>query len=206
MDRLFMSVAAVAVVAVIGGTAAYVFLGQEQDRYANCNSAQVSGGVEIGGPFELISETGDLVTEADVIDKPALIYFGYTFCPDVCPLDTVRNAEATDLLLEKGLSLKPVFVSVDHGRDTAETMDDFTANLHPDMLGLTGNEEQVHKAAQAYRVYYDIRDQEDDDYYLVDHSTFSYLMKPEEGFVAAFERALTGEQLAEQVACYLESA
>ena len=205
MDRLYVSVAAVAVAAVLGGTAAYVFLGAEEDKYANCISAQVGGDAQIGGPFELISETGETVTETDVIDMPTLVYFGYTFCPDVCPLDTVRNAEAVDLLGEKDLSVKPVFISVDHGRDTAETMDDFTANLHPEMLGLTGTEDQIRKAAQAYRAYYDIRDPEDE-YYLVDHSTISYLMTPEEGFVAAFERAISGEQLAEQIACYLEAA
>ncbi|MBM7067225.1 SCO family protein [Actibacterium sp. 188UL27-1] len=205
MDRLYVSVAAVSVAAVVGGTAAFVFLGGEPDKYADCISAKVGGDAQIGGPFELISETGETVTDAQVIDKPTLVYFGYTFCPDVCPLDTVRNAEAVDLLKEKDLTVKPVFISVDHGRDTAETMDDFTANLHPDMLGLTGDEDQVRKAAQAYRAYYDIRDP-DDEYYLVDHSTISYLMTPEEGFVAAFERAISGEQMAEQIACYLEAA
>jgi hypothetical protein len=68
---------------------------------------------EIGGPFTLVSETGETVTDADVITMPTLLYFGYTFCPDVCPLDTVRNAEAVDILEQQGIMVQPVMISVD---------------------------------------------------------------------------------------------
>lgn len=188
-------------IAVIAGTAAWVVTSDSGRK--DCPGLAVAGGSEIGGPFTLLSETGEQVTEADVIDGPTLIYFGYTYCPDVCPLDTVRNAEAVDILAAQGINVKPVFISVDHGRDTAESMDDFTANIHPDMLGLTGTEEQIRAAAKAYRYVYQIQDGDDADYYLINHMTLSYLMTPEDGFVTGFTRDLSPEQLAEQAACHL---
>ena len=188
-------------IALVAGTAGWVIT--RDSGGPDCPGLAVAGGGEIGGPFTLMSETGAEVTEADVITGPTLIYFGYTFCPDVCPLDTVRNAQAVDILAERGIAVKPVFISVDHGRDTAETMDDFTANVHPDLLGLTGTEEQIRAAAKAYRYVYQVQDEGDPDYYLINHMTLSYLMTPEDGFVTAFTRDLSPEQLAEQAACHL---
>lgn len=190
--------------AVIGGTLAYVMTGGTEDRFADCRASKVAGGAEqIGGPLELVSETGETVTETEIFTRPSLLYFGYTYCPDVCPLDTVRNAEAVDLLKERGFDVQPVFVSVDWGRDDAQSMADFTYNIHPDMLGLTGSEEQIRAASKAYRTYFSIRDPEDE-YYLIDHSTFTYLVLPESGFLEFFRRELTPEQLADGVQCFLE--
>jgi protein SCO1/2 len=83
---------------IIAGVGAAIWLGQRNasdDLFAQCRTTAIAGGsAEIGGPFTLVSETGETVTDQDVITMPSLLYFGYTFCPDVCPLDTVRNAEA----------------------------------------------------------------------------------------------------------------
>jgi protein SCO1/2 len=162
------------------------------DLFASAARPAIAGGsAEIGGPFTLVSETGETVTDADVITMPTLLYFGYTFCPDVCPLDTVRNAEAVDILEQQGIMVQPVMITVDPERDTPEVMDDFTANVHPRMLGLTGTPEQTDAAARAYRVYYRINRDGDDPYYLVDHSAFAYLVLPEYGFVEFFNRDVT---------------
>ncbi|RYH10897.1 SCO family protein [Tropicimonas sp. IMCC6043] len=196
--------AAGALAAVIGGTLAFVMTGGEEDRFAACRTGKVAGGTEqIGGPLELVSETGETVTDKEIFTRPSLLYFGYTYCPDVCPLDTVRNAEAVDILKERGLDVQPVFVSVDWGRDDAQSMADFTYNIHPDMLGLTGSEEQIRAASKAYRTYFSIRDPEDE-YYLIDHSTFTYLVLPETGFLEYFRRDLTPGQLADSVQCFLD--
>ena len=133
----------------------------------------------------------------DVITEPSLVYFGYTFCPDVCPLDSARNAEAVDLLAKRGMSATPVFISVDPKRDTPEVVAEFTKWLHPKMIGLTGTPEQVKAASQAYRTYYKAHDDKDDEYYLVDHSTMTYLMLPEHGFVEFFRRDQSAEAVAE---------
>lgn len=206
MTRLTALLAAALVIA--GGGVAYVMIGGEpEDRFAECRASNVAGGsAAIGGPFELVSETGETVTEEDVIDKPTLIYFGYTFCPDVCPLDAARNAEAVDILEERGEMVKPVFISVDPARDTPEVLAEFTDYLHPRMLGLTGSPEQVRAASKAYRTYYQAQDSGEDEFYLVDHSTMTYLTLPGHGFVEFFRRDASAEQMADQVQCFIDAA
>jgi protein SCO1 len=209
VTRLY-AIASVALIGVlVAGVGAAVWLGRPSadDVFAECRASAIAGGAaDIGGPFTLVSETGETVTDADVITEPSLLYFGYTFCPDVCPLDTVRNAEAVEMLEAQGLRVQPVFITVDPERDTPEVMDDFTSNVHPRMLGLTGTPEQTDAVARAYRVYYRINRDGDDPYYLVDHSAFSYLVLPEVGFVEFFNRDVTPAQIAETTACYVEAA
>lgn len=206
MIRLAAISAGVAMVALIAGIWYWSRPVDGGDKYASCRSTQIAGGADtIGGPFTLVNSAGETVTDADVITKPSLIYFGYTFCPDVCPLDTARNAEAVDLLKAQGRDVTPVFISVDPKRDTPEVVGEFAANLHEDMIGLTGSEEQVKAVSQAYRTYFRAQPG-DEDYYLVDHSTFSYLVMPEDGFVEFFRRELTPEQVADRTSCFLDVA
>ena len=204
MTKLYAAVAAAAVAGLLGGSALYIVLQQKDDAFAQCRGGQVGGG-DIGGPFTLVDETGATVTDAEVLTKPSLIYFGYTFCPDICPLDAARNAEAVDILEEWGVDVTPIFISVDPERDTPEVLATFTDYMHPKMLGLTGSPEQVRQASLAYKTFY--RKQEGDaDYYLVDHSTFTYLTLPGIGFVDFFRREETADQIAERVACFATNA
>ena len=206
MTKLTAGLAVAAVVAVIGGSAAWTFLRTPDDPFAACRGSVVSTGTaSIGGPFTLVSETGATVTEADVITKPSLVYFGYTFCPDICPFDAARNADAVDILTELGYDVQPVFISIDPERDTPERLAEFTEFMHPDMIGLTGSEEQVRAASQAYKTYFRKQDG-DDEFYLVDHSTFTYLVLPEQGFVEFFRRETTAEDMAETTSCFIEAA
>ena len=117
----------------------------------------------------------------------------------------VRNADAVDLLRDKGHSVTPVFISVDPARDTPEVVGDYAFNMHERMIGLTGSPEQVKAASQAYKTYYKAHES-DDEFYLVDHSTFTYLVLPEHGFVEFFRRDLSAEDMADQVACFAENA
>ena len=202
MIRILSILSAVALVAVLGLTYFLTRPDPQADQFAQCRSGAVAG--QIGGPFTLVSETGETVTDTEVIDQPTLLYFGYTFCPDVCPLDTVRNVAAVDILEEEGEMVKPVFISVDPDRDTPEVLDEFTENIHPRLLGLTGSPEQVKAASQAYRTFYSKQDS-DDEYYLVDHSTFTYLSLPEHGFVDFFRRDVSAETMADRVQCFLDA-
>lgn len=204
MIRIIAPVAAVSVAAILGGT---YFLSQNTngDPFAQCRVSSVAGGGAIGGPFELVNSQGVTVTDVDVVTEPTLIYFGYTFCPDVCPFDVSRNAEAVDLLTETDRSVTPVFISVDPNRDTPEVVGDFAFNMHEKMVGLTGSPEQVKAASQAYRTYYKAHD-DGSDFYLVDHSTFSYLVLPEIGFVEFFRREVTPEQMADKIGCFVDNA
>lgn len=205
--RVWMvAVAGAAILGLSAGLFAWSSLRGDAELFAECRQGNVAGGMgTVGGPFELVSETGETVTDEDVVTGPTLIYFGYTFCPDVCPLDAARNAEAVDLLAERGIETKPVFVSVDPERDTPEVLAEFTDAMHPDMLGLTGSKEQVDAAADAYRVYYSVPDTEDE-FYLVNHTAFTYLVLPEHGAVDFYRREATAEEIADRVACYAEAA
>ena len=200
--------ATAAVVAVAGAVGATWYLGQRSDPndpFAQCRTSQIAGGAgTIGGPFELINGAGETVTERDVITQPSLIYFGYTFCPDVCPLDVARNADAIDVLEQDGKIVTPVFISIDPARDTPEVVGDFAENMHERMIGLTGSPEQVKAASVAYKTYYKAHPAEDE-YYLVDHSTFSYLVLPEHGFVEFFRREIGPEDMAEKIGCFLDA-
>lgn len=206
MTRIYAILAALAVVVMLGAMSWLGFSERGDDQFAQCRGGAVAGGTSaIGGPFTLVSETGETVTEQDVIDKPALIYFGYTFCPDVCPIDNARNVAAVDILEERGEDVKPVFITVDPERDTVEVMREFTDAFHPRLLGLTGSDEQIKAASQAYRTFYSKQDSDDPDYYLVDHSTFTYLALPEHGFVEYFRRDDTAEEMADRVQCYIDA-
>ncbi len=206
MTRIYALLAVAIVVAALAGTWLATQVSQPDDQFAQCRAGAVAGGsAQIGGPFELVNADGQTVTDADVITEPSLLYFGYTFCPDVCPLDVARNAEAIDVLAERGLSATPVFISVDPQRDTPEVVGDFAYNLHEKMIGLTGSPEQVDAASKAYKTYYKAQPAEDD-YYLVDHSTFSYLVLPQHGFVEFFRRDLSAEQVADTMACFIQAS
>ena len=177
----------------------------EEDKFAQCRNSKVTGGPgNIGGPLELISTNGNTVTDVEIFSKPSLVYFGYTFCPDVCPLHVSRNADAVDMLEERGIQTTPVFISVDPRRDTPEVLQEFTKMIHPQMLAFTGSEEQVRAASKAYRTYYK-KQESNDEYYLVDHSTITYLVLPEHGFVEFFRADTSPEIMAETTACFVEN-
>ena len=199
------SIAGAAMTIVLGGTFLITQIMVPAKRFEDCVSGGVVGGA-IGGPFELTNHKGEMVTDVDVLDQPALVYFGYTFCPDVCPMDVARNVVAVEILAESGLQVKPVFVTIDPVRDTVDYLADFVANNHSDMIGLTGTAEQVAKAARAYKVYYRKQSGEDEEYYLMDHSSFTYLMIPDIGFVDFLRSDTPPQKVADRVACVINAA
>lgn len=204
MSRFFVILIGSVLVLGLGSGLYFALRPATEDQFAECRSTAVAGGsAAIGGPFELTDHTGQRVTDVDVIDGPTLMYFGYTFCPDVCPLDTYRNAEAVAVLEERGVEVKPVMVTIDPERDDVESMSAFVEYLHEDMVGLTGTKEEVATAIKAYRVY--AAKNGEGDNYLMDHSTWTYLMAPEHGFLEFFNREITPEDMADQVACFVEN-
>ena len=200
MTKMAVLLAGVGLAALIGGTAAYTLTAGGAD----CDVASAVG-APIGGPFELVNAEGELVTDADVIDRPALVYFGYTFCPDVCPFDVARNALAVDILEEQGEDVAIVFVTIDPARDTPEVLASYAEDMHPKMIALTGSDEQVKQAADAYRAYY-ARGSGDDEFYLMAHSNFTYLMMPGNELATFFRAEETPEGMAEKSACMINAA
>jgi protein SCO1/2 len=121
-------------------------------------------------------------------------------------MDVSRNSVAVDILSDIGVTIRPVFITIDPKRDTVEYLADFVANNHPNLIGLTGTEEQIAKVARAYKVYYKKQPGDDDEYYLVDHSSFTYLMMPEFGFVDFLRSDLSPQTVADRVACVVKAS
>lgn len=160
--------------------------------------------VTIGGPFSLVDHTGAQVTEQTYLGKYLLVYFGYTYCPDVCPTSLGTLVEAmSKLSAGKAAKIVPIMITIDPERDTKERLAEFVPAFHPALIGLTGSVEEVTKAAKAYRVYFAKVKAEDPNLgYLVDHSALLYLMGPDGKFVRHFSH---GTPVAEMAAALEES-
>jgi protein SCO1 len=204
MVRAIALFSAAAVMLGIAAGFFFTFRGVGDDPFAPCRRTAVAGGTAtIGGPFSLVDTEGRRVTEAEVITKPTLIYFGYSFCPDFCPMDLARNAEAAAAARGARGRGRPGLRHRRPARDTPEVLAGYTEHFHPDLVALRGSPEETKAAADAYRVYFQVRDG-DDEFYPVDHSTFTYLMAPEHGFLEFFPSDASADAVAEAVGCFAE--
>ncbi|MCQ0969189.1 SCO family protein (plasmid) [Paracoccus sp. TK19116] len=177
------------------------------DGFQQCMRSNVQGGMDsFGTSFTLTNQDGERVTDAEVFSQPSLLYFGYTFCPDVCPMDTARNAAAVDILQERGLNAQSVFVTVDPACDTPEALSEFADAVAPDMIGLTGSQAEIDAVSKGWRNYYKLLNEDDADYYLVDHLANSYLILPKQGTVEFFPRDVSADEMAERSACFIDAA
>lgn len=157
-------------------------------------------GAEIGGPFELTDQSGRRVSSGALIDGPTLLYFGYTFCPDVCPLDVQTMAQAVDILAERDVAVTPAFVTVDPMRDTPAELAEWAEAVHPDLVALTGSPEEIRAAADAFKVFYQKVEMEGSAAdYLMNHTSFFYLMTPGKGITAMWRHEVTPEGLADDI-------
>jgi protein SCO1/2 len=140
---------------------------------------------EVGGAFKLIDHTGRTVTDQEFRGEHMLIYFGYTFCPDVCPTTLLAVSQALDILGPLADQVRPILITVDPERDDRAVLATYVSHFHPRLVGLTGSPERIAEAAKAYRVYYAKAQIPEDqggggaDDYLMDHSGFLYLMDRE---------------------------
>ncbi len=139
-------------------------------------------GAAIGGDFTLTGKDGKPVRYADFNGKYRIVYFGYTFCPDVCPLDLQNIAQGLQLFAkaqaDAAAKIQPIFITIDPARDTPEIMGKYAANFGPGMIGLTGSSEQIAAVAKQWAVFYGKRDGNGPNNYLMDHSRAAYLMGP----------------------------
>lgn len=162
-------------------------------------SQQVVGKAAVGGPFDLINQDGQRFTDKDLHGEFALLYFGFTHCPDICPDELEKVSEAINLVDKwTGVRVQPVFISVDPQRDTPPLVKSYVREFHPRMIGLTGEMENVKTVSKSYRVYYSKTGESDTDY-LVDHSIIHYLIDPQGEFVTFFGKNNDAQQLATQV-------
>lgn len=153
--------------------------------------------IRIGGPFTLENGSGKPVTDGDFRGKYMLVYFGYTFCPDVCPTTLNAVAEAMDKLGPDAAKIQPVFITVDPKRDTPDVVAKYAAAFGPSITGLTGTPEEIARVAKEYRVYYaEHRTGSGPNDYSMDHSSVLYLMDPKGGFLAPVRADQSGDEMA----------
>lgn len=139
-------------------------------------------GASIGGEFELVNSDGETVRWADFDGKYRIVYFGFTFCPDICPTDMSQIARGLEKLGESDperlAKIQPIFISIDPERDTPEIVGEFASAFSDDIIGLTGTPEQVQAAADTFAVYYERGETLDNGQYLMNHSNITYLFGP----------------------------
>jgi protein SCO1 len=158
----------------------------------------------IGGPFTLEDGNGHTVTDQSFRGRYLLVYFGYTFCPDVCPTTLNAVAAAFDKLGPRADKLQGLFITVDPARDTPAVVRDYAAAFSPHIEGLTGTDAQIAAVAREYRVYYaPQRTANSGESYTVDHSSILYLMGPDGRFIVPIRTDQTGEAMAAEIEKHL---
>lgn len=167
-------------------------------------------GTGIGGAFELVNSRGETVRASDFDGQYRLIYFGYTYCPDICPTTLMDMTRALNRLAEtapaKAKRITPIFVSVDPERDDPQTVGAYTQHFHDRLVGLTGTPEQVASAAKAFHVYYEKVEQDrPEGQYLVNHSSYIYLLGPRGRYIDHFAHTTDAAKLTDQLAAKVGS-
>lgn len=158
----------------------------------------------IGGAFKLKDQTGKTRTDADFRGRMMLVYFGFTYCPDICPTDLQAIGLAMDQLGADAAKVQPLFVTLDPERDTVEHLAQYVQLFHPRLIGLTGSNADVAKAADAYRVYYKrVKTGNKPDDYTVDHSAFIYLVDSDGKYLGFFPPGTDAPRLVEMIRPHL---
>ena len=186
-DRGFYIVMAVLMTVLLIGAGGFLWL----------SSSGGNNAMQIGGPFTLEDGAGKSVTDKDFRGKYMLVYFGYTFCPDVCPTTLNAVAEAMDKLGSAASRIQPLFITVDPKRDTPAVVKQYAAAFGPAIEGLTGSQDEIAQVAKEYRVYYaEHRTGPGPGDYAMDHSSVLYLMDPKGSFLAPIRADQSGEAIA----------
>lgn len=162
----------------------------------------------MGGPFRLINQDGKTVTDADFAGKYRLIYFGYTFCPDVCPVDVQMMGRGLTAFEKadpaRGAKVVPIFITVDPARDTPPVVKEFVSNFHPRMVGLTGSEKDIDAVAQRYGIAYLRQTPNGQGAYLVDHARMAVLYGPKGEPIAIMPQNATPQAFADELARWVK--
>ena len=199
-----LHIAIVALVVVVFAFGAWLNL-RHDDPPENAAVGGMVVNVDIGGPFELTDHTGAQFTRDDLAGDYALIYFGYTFCPDVCPTELGLMAEAIDLLEGDGERVRPVMITIDPERDTPDVLSEYVPLFHERLVGLTGTEQEVRDVATKYRVFYRRFEDPNNTYYLMDHTSFVYLLSPTGEIASMFRYQTPPEEMAATIRQHMRS-
>ncbi len=175
----------------------------DQAKAARLMDDLMWGRGHVGGPFELIDQTGRTRTDADFRGKLLIVYFGYTSCPDVCPTDLMQIGLAMDKLGAAAVQVQPLFISLDPERDTPSVLADYIAMFNPRIVGLTGTPAQVRAVADAYKANYAKVFPEGGSIYVIDHTGFIYLMDQSGEYLGFFPPGTSADRLVEIIRQHL---
>ena len=192
MDRrlLIISLSALAV----GAALAVMLISSPGPRPGK---VKTTGTAAIGGAFTLTNHHGQVVTEKSLLGKYSLIFFGFTYCPDVCPVAMQNMTAALDMLGDEADRITPVFITTDPERDTVEKVAEHVAAFHKSFIGLTGTTEQVKTASKAYRIYAAKSKNADmPDGYTINHASIIYLMGPDGKYLTHFNHSTPPKAMA----------
>jgi protein SCO1/2 len=211
VPRIVRILLAVAIGLLIAALIAYWSVSRElQERQAERSTASAGvalpDGITIGGPFTLTDHTGAAVTDQTYVGKYRLVFFGFTYCPDICPTELQVIAAAMDELGAAAERVQPLFISIDPERDTPAMLAQYVSLFDSRITGLTGTTDQIAGVARAYRAFYAKAPGGDAATYLMDHSTYTYLMGPAGEFLTVFPRGTTPTQMAEAMAKFMAAA
>ena len=173
-------------------------LWHESNQVPGLGRVVSTGQADVGGPFQLTDQHGRRVSDADFRGRYMLIYFGYSFCPDVCPTTLSVMAQGLDKLGDKSRRVVPVFITIDPDRDTPKVLDDYMKAFGPNFVGLTGNAAEIKDVEKKYRVYAVKRPLEGGNYGM-DHSSVLYLMGPDGKLVSFYDEAVSPDDLAKDL-------
>ena len=195
MQKITLILVAFALVLIISGLA---LVSAPQKIASDAGPKPVAAG-KFGGSFTLTDHNGNIFTDKDLEGKYALIYFGFTYCPAICPTELAKMADALEGLGTDADSIQPVFITVDPERDTVDVMKGYVAHFYPTLIGLTGTMEQIEQAKKAYKVYAaKVEDPAMNDY-TMDHSSYIYFMAPDGALLSLFKTQDTAESMIDSI-------
>jgi cytochrome oxidase Cu insertion factor (SCO1/SenC/PrrC family) len=175
---------------------------EEQLSAAQMMDDLMYGRGTVGGPFTLTDQTGRTRSDSEFRGKLMVVYFGYTYCPDVCPADLMAITQALDALGPAAEGIQPVFITVDPERDT-RVLADYVAAFHPSLVGLTGSPEEVRKVANSYKAFYVKVPDERSGEYSIDHAGVIYLMDRNGEYLGFMPPQTSPDRLTEVLRKYL---
>jgi protein SCO1/2 len=185
----------------VGGLTALAVFPQARQRLLPAAGIKVVGQALIGGPFQLTDHTGKRVTDRDFRGRYMLVFFGFTFCPDVCPSALQVMSAALDKLGPKADRFVPLFITVDPERDTPAQLAMYVQSFHPRLVGLTGTPAEIEAVTKAYRVYArKASDPKSSAGYTIDHSSIIYVMGPDGAYRTHFPHTTNVDAMADRLA------